>query len=233
MISVTKVSKETMHRSNELIATDRKRTNILRKQEQEALAYLVQIMPQWVTSDLLTFTGFLGNVLVFASFVLARYVEPALLLLGVAGFAISWFGDSLDGRLAYYRNKPRKNYGFALDIIVDWLGIILLGFGFTMYIVEPYEMVGFAFVVLYGWQMIMALIRYLVSGKYSIDSGILGPTEVRIIISLILVAEVFLPGSVTVFSILATIILLIVDLIDTKKILRLSDDADRNKSIKQ
>jgi hypothetical protein len=87
--------------------------------------------------------------------------------------------------------------------------------------------------VLYGWQMIMALIRYLVSGKYSIDSGILGPTEVRIIISLILVAEVFLPGSVTVFSILATMILLIVDLIDTKKILRLSDDADRNKSIKQ
>jgi hypothetical protein len=44
MISVTKVSKETMHRSKELIATDRQRTNILRKQEQEALAYPVATM---------------------------------------------------------------------------------------------------------------------------------------------------------------------------------------------
>lgn len=229
MISITKVSKETMHKSKKLITADRKRTNILRKPEQDAIAYLVQVMPQWVTSNMLTFLGLFGNVIVFASFVMARYISDYLLLTGVLGFAISWFGDSLDGRLAYYRNKPRKNYGFALDMIVDWLGIILLGFGFSIYMADSFKMLGFAFVVLYGWQIIMALIRYLVTGKYSIDSGLIGPTEVRIIISFILIAEVLIPGSVIVASILATTILLVIDLIDTKKILRLSDDADRNK----
>jgi phosphatidylserine synthase len=44
--------------------------------------------------------------------------------MGYFGFAINWFGDSLDGRIAYYRNTPRKWYGFALDCIMDWLSLV-------------------------------------------------------------------------------------------------------------
>ena len=82
---------------------------------------------------MLSFIGFADSILVFLSFVLAAYVDRALLLLGVVGYMISWFGDSLDGRIAYYRKIPRKWYGFALDITADWLGIILMGLGFVVY----------------------------------------------------------------------------------------------------
>ncbi len=210
----------------ESIARDRTRTNLLRKYEQWTLAYLVQRTPSWISSDILTAIGFLGNVLVSASFFLAAYIYGHYLLLGLAGFMICWFGDSLDGRVAYFRNKPRKWYGFALDIVIDWLGIILIGLGYIIYVEGIWELLGYAFVVLYGWEMIIALIRYRITGKYSIDSGPIGPTEVRIVISAILVAEVIFPGSIRYSAAAISAALLLVNILDTRKLLRMADQRD-------
>lgn len=102
---------------------------------------------------MLTCIGFIGNILTFISFVLATYLNRYYLLLGILGYIINWFGDSLDGRVAYYRQKPRKWYGFALDITIDWLGIILLGLGFIVYVDSAWELIGFIFIVMYGWEM--------------------------------------------------------------------------------
>ena len=148
MNNTTKVTKESMQKSMKVISGDRDRTNILKKWEQQAIAFLVQIIPGWVTSDMLTFTGFLGSVLVFVSFVLARFLAPEYMLLGVLGFAISWFGDSLDGRLAYYRHLERKNYGFTLDMTIDWVGIIMIGLGFMVYMDGYFAFIGFCCILL-------------------------------------------------------------------------------------
>lgn len=209
-----------------IISSDRERTNILRKYEQNLIAYLVQRIPSWISSDMLTFIGFSGSILIFLGFILATYLHPSFLLLGVAGFAISWFGDSLDGRVAYYRKKPRKWYGFALDITADWIGIILMGFGFVIYSTGTWEMFGFGFVVLYGWEMITTLVRYKITGKYSIDSGLLGPTEVRIVISLIFITEVLIHDSILYMAVLASAILLIANIVDSIKLLKLADECD-------
>lgn len=208
------------------ISTGRDRTNILRKPEQYLIAYLVQRIPLWISSDMLTGIGFLGNILTFLSFILAAYIEPVYLLLGVLGYAISWFGDSLDGRIAYYRHKARKWYGYALDVTIDWLGIVLMGLGFVIYVDGSWEIIGFAFVVLYGWEMITTTVQYKITGKYSIDSGLFGPTEVRIILSLIFIFEVLFPGSILFASSLVTAILLVTNLIDTKKLLKMGDEND-------
>ncbi|HRU63539.1 MAG TPA: CDP-alcohol phosphatidyltransferase [Paludibacteraceae bacterium] len=210
------------------ISEGRTRTNLLRKYEQSTLAYLVQRIPAWMSSDMLTAIGFLGSVIVFLSFILAVYVNRYLLLVGVLGFVISWFGDSLDGRVAYYRHKPRKWYGFSLDITVDWLGVILMGAGFIVYAISPWKIIGFLFVGLYGWEMITALLRYKIINQYSIDSGAFGPTEVRILISLILVLEVIFKNSIIYTSSLACLILLIMNILETKKILQLADERDKN-----
>ena len=209
-----------------IISKDRERTNILRNPEQKTIAYLVEHIPSWLTSNMLTGIGFLGSIITFLSFVLAAYVHPYYLLLGVLGYAICWFGDSLDGRVAYYRHKARKWYGFGLDITTDWLGVILMGIGFIIYVKGFGVFIGFGFVVLYGWEMITTLVRYKVTNKYSIDSGLLGPTEVRIIISLILILEVVLPGSLLYVSTFITAILLISNIVDTKKLLKLGNDRD-------
>ncbi len=208
------------------ITADRERTNILRKSEQITIAYLVKRIPAWISSDMLTGIGFFGNILTFLSFLLAAYVSTYYLLLGILGYTISWFGDSLDGRIAYYRQKSRKWYGFALDITVDWLGIVLMGLGFVVYVDGPSEIIGFAFVVMYGWEMLTTLLRYKITGKYSIDSGLFGPTEVRIVICLILILEVIFKGSILYISSIVTFVLFIINIIDTKKLLKLADERD-------
>lgn len=209
-----------------VIAEGRSRTNLFKTSEQKFIAYLVQRMPNWLSSDMLTAIGFLGSILTFASFLLAFYIHPTFLLLGVLGYFICWFGDSLDGRIAYYRHIPRKWYGYALDITVDWLGVILIGLGFVVYVDGPWEFVGFGFVVLYGWEMITTTVKYKITGKYSIDSGIFGPTEVRIILSLILIIEVLFHNSIQYISLVTTLLLLVSNLIDTTKLLKIADECD-------
>lgn len=211
-------------------AQGRERTNLLRKWEQRTIAYFVQRLPSWMTSNMLTGIGFFGSIVTFLSFVLAHYVHGYCLLIGVLGFFISWFGDSLDGRVAYYRNKPRKWYGFSLDFTIDWIGIVLMGMGFIVYVSDVWEIIGFLFVVLYGWEMMTALLRYKVTNKYSIDSGLLGPTEARVVISAILVLEVFVNTSIIYSSALACVILFISNIVETNRILKLADIQDKEEN---
>lgn len=209
------------------ITKDRKRTNILRNSEQKALAFLVQRVPSFISSDMLTGIGFAGSIITCLSFILAAYVNKYYLLLGIVGFVINWFGDSLDGRVAYYRNTPRKWYGFSLDLTVDWLTNILIGLGFIIYVGGSSALIGFGFVTLYGWAMITALLRYKITNQYTIDSSFLGPTEVRIIISAILLSEILFSGTIIYFGYLICLILLIIDLIDFIKLLKLADARDK------
>ena len=208
------------------IAQDRERTNILRSSEQKSIAYLVQRVPKWLTSDGLTAIGLFANIYIGLCFVLALYVSDIFLLLSLPGFVINWFGDSLDGRLAYYRKIPRKWYGFSLDVTVDWVGLSMIGLGFFIYAVPEWKWLGFVFVVLYGWEMITAQLRYNITGKYSIDSGILGPTELRVILMAIITAEYFFKGSVYYLVAFACTVLFVMNIIDTVKVLRVADERD-------
>ncbi|MDR1527725.1 MAG: CDP-alcohol phosphatidyltransferase [Dysgonamonadaceae bacterium] len=211
------------------ITKDRSRTNILKKHEQQLLVFLVQRVPSWITSNMLTGIGFAGSFITAGSFILAAYFQRTWLLLGILGFIINWFGDSLDGRLAYFRNRPRKWYGFSLDFIVDWLTNILIGCGFIVYDVSgQWGLVGFGFVVLYGWAMMMALLRYKIIDQYTIDSGIFGPTEVRILLSLILVIEVIFKDTIVYSALIACIILLILNIKDFRKLLKMADRRDKD-----
>lgn len=208
------------------ISKGRHRTNLLKVQEQKALAFFVQRIPEYISSDMLTAIGFIGSVLTASSFILAAYINIYYLLLGVLGLAINWFGDSLDGRVAYFRNTPRKWYGFSLDITVDWITDILIGIGYMIYVGSPWYLIGYGFIVMYGWEMITTLLRYKVTDKYSIDSGLFGPTEVRIFISLILVLEVFAEGSIVYSGGIICIMLFIANINDTRNLLRLADSRD-------
>ena len=219
------------------IAQGRDRTNILRNGEQKLIAYLVQRVPKWLTSDGLTAIGFLGNLFVGVCFVLASYYNnPIFLLISLPGFLINWYGDSLDGRLAYYRNTPRKWYGFSLDVTVDWVGLSMIGLGFFFYAAPNWKWLGYIFVVLYGWEMITAQLRYLVTGKYSIDSGIVGPTELRVVLMAIIAGEYFFPGSIYYSVIVACAILVYTNLSDTINVLKSADardDKEKKEKVKE
>jgi hypothetical protein len=177
---------------------------------------------------MLTGLGLAGSFITVGSFCLAAYFQREWLLLGILGFLLNWFGDSLDGRLAYFRNCPRKWYGFSLDFIVDWLTTILIGYGYIVYVGDQWELLGFVFVILYGGEMMMALLRYKIVDQYTIDSGILGPTEARILFSVILVLEVVVKDSILYSSALACAVLLILNIKDFRSLLKMADQRDKN-----
>ncbi len=212
--------------SSEKVFGDRKRTNILSKPEQKLILFLLPRIPSFINPNFLTGIGIFGSVLVLISFVLAFYFHTNFLLLGILGLAINWFGDSLDGRIAYYRNISRKWYGFSLDIIMDWIGTVFIGLGYMVYATDEYELFAFIFVVLYGWAMIISQLRYKITDKYTIDSGLAGPTEVRVLIAIILISEVMFTGSIQYFVILMCIALFIINIADTRKLLVLGDIRD-------
>lgn len=212
------------------IFQDRKRTNVLKAAEQATISYLVKIVPSFITSNMLTFLGTIGSVIVLISFILAAYISKEYLVLGVVGLAINWLGDSLDGRIAYFRNIPRKWFGFSLDIIMDWVSTVLIGLGYMVYARNQYELIAFVFVALYGWAMIISQLRYKITDIYSIDSGLVGPTEVRVILSLIFIMEASFGHLIEYFAGVMCIVLFFINIVDTRKLLKLGDmrdDAER------
>jgi hypothetical protein len=209
------------------IFADRKRTNILRAGEQQFIHFLLRQIPGFVTPNIMTAIGMFGSLIVCAGFLLGANFGGSFILIGIIGLFINWFGDSLDGRLAYYRGIARKWYGFALDIIMDWLSIILIGMGYYFYAAESTRILSFLFVVLYGWSMIISLLRYKILGVYRIDAGLLGPTELRVIIAMILILEATIPGSITYSALATALILFAINLKDTNALLELGNDRDR------
>ncbi len=209
------------------VFSDRERTNMLHQGEQRLILFLLKKVPDWITPNIMTGIGMFGSLIVFSAFVLGSFYSRNNLLIGILGLMINWLGDSLDGRLAYYRKIARKWYGFALDIVMDWLSIILIGLGYYFYASGTTQIFAFLFVVLYGWSMIISQLRYKITGFYQIDSGHLGPTELRVIISFILIIETLIAGSITYFAIAVTLLLLAINIIDTLKLLKAGDAKDR------
>lgn len=205
---------------------DRKRTNILKESEQKLILYLVERVPSWVSPNMLTGIGIGGSILIFIGFALAYYVDRSFLLLGPLGFFINWFGDSLDGRIAYFRKIPRKWYGFSLDIIMDWIGTVIIGLGYFFYADPGFEIVAFILIALYGWAMIISQLRYKITNVYSIDAGSVGPTEIRVIISAIILIELIFPHTIHYFISAICVVLLLINIKDTNTLLDLGDLRD-------
>jgi phosphatidylglycerophosphate synthase len=150
--------------------------------ERPALAWLAKHMPDWVTPDLLTATGFVATILIAASYILS-YRSPAFLWLASVGIFLNWFGDSLDGTLARFRKIERPRYGFFIDHTMDGLGevIVMIGIGLS-----PYVDFRVALIALVGYMLMANLVYILtyVSGEFRISYLGLGPTEVRVILIL-------------------------------------------------
>jgi hypothetical protein len=208
------------------MSSDRERTNLLKRAEARAIQFFCRHMPGWIYPDLLTAIGFCGSLIVCAGLWLARHRDQYFLLLSILGLAIHWFGDSLDGRLAYYRNTPRKWYGWALDINVDWTSACFIGLGFYFYLMT-FKIVAFVFVVAYGGSMIVALLRYKITEKYTIDTFMFGPTELRLLLASVLLIELFRPNTLLQFGFAGSLILVIINTIDSYKVLKMADRKDR------
>jgi phosphatidylglycerophosphate synthase len=158
-----------------------KRVNetLLAPLERPVLQWLAAHMPAWVTPDKLTGVGMIGAVVIFFGYSLTYY-NKNFLWLACLGFIINWFGDSLDGTLARYRNIQRPKYGFFIDHTMDALSEVLV---FTGLGLSPYVHFGLAYLALVGYLLmsILVYVRTCVNGEFKISYVKIGPTEMRLI----------------------------------------------------
>ena len=159
---------------------ERQQTSILAPLERAALRALARRMPAWVNSDHLSLLGFAAMFLA-GVFYAASGRNPMWLHVVNLCILVNWFGDSLDGTLARYRDCQRPRYGFYVDHIIDTFGtmFIIVGLALSGYITER---VAAGSLIVF---LMLAINSYLAAYSLSIfkiSHGKLGPTEVRLVL---------------------------------------------------
>src|SRR5437016_11822410 len=165
----------------------REQTSILAPLERAALYGFARRMPAWLNSDHLSVLGLIGMIGAGACYALSKHNPLVLHLVNVFIF-LNWFGDSLDGTLARYRDRQRPRYGFYVDHIIDTFGALFLLFGIAL---SGYMSERIAAAVLISYFM-LAINSYLAAysfGVFKISQWKLGPTELRL---LMMVGNIFL-----------------------------------------
>src|SRR5215216_1976901 len=146
--------------------------------ERSALQWLATRMPSWVTPNTCTLIGLTSALGIAISYVFSSY-DKNFLWLASFGFVIHWFGDSLDGTLARYRNIERPIFGFFVDHTTDAfsVAIMVLGLGLT-----PYVSFTIACLALIAYLLLCVLVfvRTSVLCEFKISYSRLGPTEMRL-----------------------------------------------------
>ncbi len=167
-------------------------TSILSNAERKALNWLSAHQPRWVTSNLLTAIGTLGALMVGVGLALTR-LDFRWMWLSIAGLAVNWYGDSLDGSLARYRKTQRPTYGYYLDHTIDAVCEIIMAVGFGL---SPYVRmdVALAVVILYLCLTLNVSINAHLKSEFKLTYAKLGPTEFRLILTLGFLVLIFLPG---------------------------------------
>lgn len=157
-------------------------TSVLNALEKKVLVWLAERQPKWMTSDILTYIGTLGSIIIALGYILSSR-NIAFLWLSSLGFVINWYGDSLDGTLARVRNRQRPIYGYYIDHTVDGINELIMFIG-----------IGLSGLVHFNLAMLVLAVYFMLTINVSINAHLkkefrltyvkLGPTEFRIIMIL-------------------------------------------------
>jgi archaetidylinositol phosphate synthase len=169
----------------------RQQESLLAPLERPALQWLVRRIPPWMNSDHLTVMA-IGAMFV-AGLCCWAAKKDRLWLLGVpVALAVNWFGDSLDGTLARFRNRLRPRYGFYVDHICDCLSTVFIASGMALSgLMTPFIAMGviIAFLML----SVEAYLTSYAMGKFNISVGYFSPTELRIVLAVGMLALIRWP----------------------------------------
>jgi phosphatidylglycerophosphate synthase len=160
--------------------------------EKRVLTWLAARLPAWVHPDQLTLLGLLSMLGAGVAYAASDRSPWCLLAVNVF-LALNWFGDSLDGTLARFRQKLRPRYGFYVDHVVDALGalFVLGGLGVSGLMSER---MAWALLAAYYLMHINIYLATYTRGVFQMSAGRLGGTELRILLGLANVLVMGLPS---------------------------------------
>ncbi len=157
-------------------------TSLINSLERKALTWLAARQPKWVTSDMLTIVGTVGAFLIGLGYALTS-LNVNFLWLSTFGLLVNWYGDSLDGSLARFRNKQRPLYGYYVDHTMDVINESMMFFGAGMAPFFDMRLTLSAF-VLYLLMTLNVSMNAHLRDEFKLTYLKLGPTEFRIIIAI-------------------------------------------------
>ena len=154
-------------------------TSILNALEKKVLVWLAVRQPKWMTSDILTYIGTFGAVTIAVGYILSsRNIN--FLWLSSIGFAINWYGDSLDGTLARVRKTQRPIYGYYIDHTIDAINEVMIFLGAGLSGLMHLDIALMA-LVMYLLITINVSINAHLKKEFKLTYAKLGPTEFRIL----------------------------------------------------
>lgn len=158
-------------------------TSILNSLEKKVLIWLAERQPKWMTSDMLTYIGTVGAIIIAIGYILSNR-NINYLWLSTLGFLINWYGDSLDGTLARVRNTQRPVYGYYIDHTVDAINevVIFMGIGLSGLMHLEFSLMA---LVAYFLITINVSINAHLKKEFKLTYAGLGPTEFRLIMIII------------------------------------------------
>ena len=157
-------------------------SSVLSPLEKRTLLWLAARMPSFVNSDHLTALALVAMLGAGLSYWLASW-SPVGLLLAVLCLALNWFGDSLDGTLARVRQHQRPRYGYYVDHVVDAFGALFLLGGLALSgFMSP--VIAFGLLIAYFMLSIEVFLAAHSLGEFKITHFNMGPTELRILLSI-------------------------------------------------
>ena len=153
---------------------------LLAKPEKRLLTWIAARLPRWVLPDDLTALGVLAAFGICGAYQLSNESLEWLWVVN-ALIVLQWFGDSLDGTLARVRGIERPTYGYYLDHLVDAIATAAIGLGLGL---SPLMLLSTGTLIVVAY-LILSINVYLESyafNRFSIGYGLIGPTEVRLIL---------------------------------------------------
>jgi archaetidylinositol phosphate synthase len=168
--------------SNDVKLHAREYGGLLAGPEKKALLWLAQRTPRWVNSDHLTILGFAAMLAAGAGYWMAHWNKLSLVMV-VLSLAINWFGDSLDGTLARFRNCQRPRYGYYVDHVIDLIGTTALLGGLAL---SGYMNPLIAIALLSAFALVEAevFLATHVRQIFRLSCFCVGPTELRIVLAI-------------------------------------------------
>lgn len=158
-------------------------TSVLNALEKKALVWLAERQPKWMTSDILTYIGTFGAIVIAVGYILSAW-NINFLWLSSLGFVINWYGDSLDGTLARVRKTQRPVYGYYIDHTIDAINEVMIFVGVGLSGLMHLEIALFA-LVMYFLITINVSINAHLKKEFKLTYVRMGPTEFRIIMIII------------------------------------------------
>ena len=154
--------------------------SVLTRAERRLLNWLCARLPRWMTPDVLTSLALVAEAAIFLGYAMSNW-NPAWLWLSVVGYFAHWFGDSLDGSLARFRQIERPRYGYFIDHSCDGIATLLIlgGMGLSPYVRTDIALFGLAAYLLLA---INTFLTAKVMGDFPLSHLGAGPTEMRVML---------------------------------------------------